>query len=124
VVVPTTKGPPHVGATGWLFHLDAPNLLLSQMVPGGLDKPAGVSADEAADPSHPEQRILSDAITARLLECTAHSGQAELRCVRNPTRASLLDARGSLLVGASPSGDGVFFEVSPGDLVHLQVEFS
>jgi hypothetical protein len=23
-VVPTTKGPPHVGASGWSFHLDAP----------------------------------------------------------------------------------------------------
>src|SRR4029077_601374 len=114
VVVPTTKGPPHIGATGWLFHLDAPNLLLSRLIPGGLER-----AIEASEP-----RDLTDAITARLLECAAHSGQAELRCVRNPTRDTLLDARGGLLVGASPSGDGVFFEVSPGDLVHLQVEFS
>src|SRR5437899_500552 len=27
-VLPVAKGPPHVGAAGWLFHLDAPNLLL------------------------------------------------------------------------------------------------
>jgi hypothetical protein len=30
-VIPVDRGPPHVGQEGWLFHLDAPNLLL-----GGL----------------------------------------------------------------------------------------
>ncbi len=32
-VVETGKGPPHVGAAGWLFHLDAPNLVLSSLRP-------------------------------------------------------------------------------------------
>ena len=34
-VVPTTKGPPHVGAAGWLFHLDAANLLLTEPAAAG-----------------------------------------------------------------------------------------
>lgn len=114
-VVPTSKGPPHIGATGWLFHLDAPNLLLSRLHPGGLEVP--VSSDEPP-------RDQTDAVTARLLECAGHSGHAEFRCVRNPTRAVLLNARGNFLIDASASGDGAFFEVSPGDLVQLQVEFS
>src|SRR5262249_41133709 len=32
-VLPVAKGPPHIGAAGWLFHLDAPNLLLSSFHP-------------------------------------------------------------------------------------------
>jgi hypothetical protein len=38
-VVPAAKGPPHVGATGWLFHLDAPNLMLTSLrpLPNGAD---------------------------------------------------------------------------------------
>ncbi len=32
-VTATTQGPPHVGAEGWLFHLDAPNLLLTSFRP-------------------------------------------------------------------------------------------
>ena len=32
-VVETGMGPPHVGATGWLFHLDAPNLVLTSLRP-------------------------------------------------------------------------------------------
>jgi hypothetical protein len=101
-VVPTAKGPPHVGAAGWLFHLDAPNLLLTRFraAAGG-----------------------ADVLEARLLECGNHGGQAELRCVREPRRAVLLDSQGSPLVDASTSGDSVSFEVTAGDLVHLRVEF-
>lgn len=114
VVIPTAKGPPHVGASGWLFHLDAPNLLLSRLLPGGIER--------AATGEKPV--IIQDAVTARMLECAAHSGHSEFRCVRNPTRAALLDARGSFLLEPTVTGDAVFLEVSPGDLVHLQVDFS
>jgi hypothetical protein len=101
-VVETSKGPPHIGAAGWLFHLDAPNLLLTSLRP---------AADGA------------DALEARLLECSTHGGLAELRCVRQPRRAMLLDPHGSPLLEASTSGDAASFEVSTGDLVHLRVEF-
>ena len=109
-LVPTSKGPPHVGTSGWLFHLDAPNLLLTRLVPGPMEKRA--------------EAISQDAVTARLYECAGHSGIAEFRCVRNPKRAVLLDARGHFLLQASPNGDAVPLEVTPNDLVHLQVEFS
>jgi hypothetical protein len=71
-----------------------------------------------------EPRDLTDAVTARLQECAGLSGHAEFRCVRNPQRAAILDARGSRLIDVTTSGDAVFFEVSPSDLVHLQMEFS
>jgi hypothetical protein len=101
-LVPTTKGPPHVGAAGWLFHLDASNLLLTGLRP----------ADATAD-----------AVLVRLLEVGAYGGQAELRCPRNPQRASLLDVRGTSLQEATVQGDAASFEVLPGDLVNLRVDF-
>ena len=109
-LVPTMKGPPHVGSSGWLFHLDAPNLLLTRLMPGPLER---------RGPAPPQ-----DSVTARLLECAGHSGQAEFRCARNPKRAVILDALGNFLLEAAPSGDAVLLEVSPNDLVHVQVEFS
>jgi hypothetical protein len=113
-VCPTDRGPPHVGAAGWLFHLDAANLLLTALRPGGQERRE--SADEpSAD--------RTDAVTARLLECAALSAQAELRCVRNPRRAVLLDARGARLLEASVNGDAVHLDVAPGDFVQVQVEF-
>jgi hypothetical protein len=102
-VVPTDRGPPHVGAEGWLFHLDAPNLLLSSLRPA----PDG-----------------ADGITARLLECGGHGGPAELRCVRDPQRAMLLDARGTAVLDAAAAGDAVQLDVSANDLIQVRVDFS
>jgi hypothetical protein len=109
-VVPTSKGPPHIGASGWLFHLDAPNLLLTRLHPGPLEVRA-------------ENPPSDDAVTAWLFECAGHSGLAELRCVRNPKRAALLDARGNFLLEMSCNGDAVSLEVTPNDLARVQVEF-
>jgi hypothetical protein len=66
----------------------------------------------------------ADAVTARFLECANYSGLAEFRCVRDPQRATVLDARGQFMVEANRSGDVVHLEVTPNDLVHVQVEFS
>ena len=113
-IVPTTKGPPHIGASGWLFHIDASNLLLTRMIPGraeGREAPV-------------EGAAVDDAITARFLECANYSGLAEFRCVRDPQRAVVLDARGQFVLEANRSGDVVHLEVTPNDLAHVQVEFS
>jgi hypothetical protein len=102
-VVATTQGPPHVGAEGWLFHLDAPAVLLTSLRPA----PDG-----------------ADGIVARLLECSAFGGAAELRCVRDPLRAMILDARGTLQMDAAIQGDTVQLDVGRNDLVQLRVDFS
>jgi alpha-mannosidase len=101
--VAVDRGPPHVGQEGWLYHLDAPNLLLTSLRPG----PGG-----------------ADGVVARLLECAGHGSAAELRCVRDPVRASLLDAAGSPLTEAAIRGDAVVLDVAPNDLVSLRVDFS
>jgi hypothetical protein len=103
VVVPTRKGPPHIGASGWLFHVDAPNLMLLDMRP-------------AADGV--------DGVIARMLECSNFGGHCELRCVRDPQQAHLLDARGTSLMQLTTHGDIVPFEVAAGDLAHVRVDFS
>jgi hypothetical protein len=102
-LVATTKGPPHIGATGWLFHLDAPNLVLLNLRPAGDG---------------------GDGLVARLLECHGFPGRADFRCARNPQRAMLLDARGSHLQDLAVEGDSVPFDFSPGDLAHLRIDFS
>jgi hypothetical protein len=102
-VVPVSKGPPPVGAAGWLFHLDAPNLVLTGLRPA----PDG-----------------ADAVVARLLECVGHFSSAELRCPRDPQRAGTQDARGVALMDVSVQGDAVAVEASQNELVQLRVDFS
>jgi hypothetical protein len=102
-LVPVSKGPPHIGATGWLFQLDMLNAVLLGM------RPASGGAD---------------GITARVLECSGHGGQVELRCVRDPQRALVIDNRGMHRTDASTYGDVASFEVMAGDLVQIRVDFS
>jgi hypothetical protein len=97
------KGPPHVGPTGWLFHLDASNLMLTSLRP---------APDRA------------DALIAHLQECGSQIAHGEFRCLRNPVRASMLDALGNPLLDADIHGDAVEFEVAPGDLARLRVDFA
>jgi hypothetical protein len=101
-VVAASQGPPHVGAVGWLFHLDAPNLLLSSLRP----TPEG------------------DAVVARMLDVGGHGGHAVWRSPRDPVKAQLLDARGERLCDAPVQGDAVHLDVQRNDLVHLRVDFS
>lgn len=102
-VVPTTQGPPHVGAAGWLYHMDAANVLLTSLRPA-IDHP--------------------DGIVATLLECTGTGGPAQFRCLRDPVRAIVQDLRGTPMIESPIQGDAVDLEVSANDLLQLRVEFS
>jgi len=148
-VVPTQKGPPHIGDSGWLFHLDAPNLVMTRMTLGAAEvKPTWDTGADSAGSTYGEMRSDDDAggepansenasnpneskpahvptaiVTARLFECSGHSGMAELRCVKNPTRACVLNGRGDFLLEAGISADAVLLEVTPNDFVQVQIEF-
>jgi hypothetical protein len=100
-VVEVDQGPPHVGAEGWLFHLDSPNLALTSLRP------------------------LTDGtngVLARLLEVGGFGGQAELRCVRDPQRAVLVDALGNTQMELPTQGDAVLLDVARNDLLQVRVE--
>jgi hypothetical protein len=100
-VVETSKGPPHVGASGWLFHLDAPNVVLSTLRPAE-----------------------GDAILLTLLETANHYGPAVLRCVRDPVQANVTDLAGNELYEANREGDAVHLDLNACDLMRLKVRFS
>ena len=102
-LVTAAKGPPHVGATGWLFHLDAPNLLLTSLRPA----PGG-----------------ADGVLARLVECGNHAGHSEMRCVRDPVGVQQVDARSEVLAELGYQGDAVMLDVAEGELVQLRIDFT
>ncbi|MHB1425616.1 MAG: glycoside hydrolase family 38 N-terminal domain-containing protein [Gemmataceae bacterium] len=114
-VTATTQGPPHVGAEGWLFHLDAPQLLLTSLRPVLPSPPTPLPTGERGE---------EIGIVARLVEVSGYGGQAELRCVRDPKRAMFLDALGTPGRDVSTQGDAVLFEVGRHDLMQLRVDFS
>ncbi len=99
--VGSSKGAPHIGPSGWLFHLDAPNLHLVDLRPTG------------------EKRILH----LTLQETTGlHGGSAELRCPRNVARAYHLGSDGLPSIDLPVNGDGVRLEFTGGELLRIGVE--
>jgi hypothetical protein len=101
-IVPTRKGPPHIGPSGWLFHVDSPNLLLVNLRP----------TDDGGR-----------SFIATFLETSGiHGGTAELRCVRDPAAASLLDGDNNPTTGLSVIGDAVRLEFAAGELLRVRVD--
>ncbi len=102
LAVPVEKGPPHIGPSGWLFHLDAPNLLMTSLT---------------AEPGD------AVAVIARMLELNGTGGAAELRCPRDPKEATMVDGLGMVQQTLYPQGDGVPFDYGASELVNLRVGF-
>jgi alpha-mannosidase len=102
VAVPVFKGPPAVGAAAWIFHVGAANALLTGLKPlaGNLH-----------------------GVEARLLECGGFPGPVELRSVRRPLRAAILDLCGNVIREARCHGDTVVVPIEPEEYIQVKVEY-
>lgn len=105
-VVVTEKGPPPVGATGWLGHIDMPSLILTSLRP--------------CDPDEGMNR----AAFAQLVECAGFGGSAELRFARDPARASAVDGMGNATQPLTMNGDAVPLDYSAGETLRVKVEWA
>lgn len=104
-IVETTKGPPHIGATGWLGNLDLPSLLLTSLRPT-----AGSEGRRAVE--------------ARLLETAGYAGSAELRFARDATQAKIVDLMGEPLSDVTLVEGAIPLEFSAGELLTVRAEFA
>ncbi|HEY1186158.1 MAG TPA: hypothetical protein VGE74_00815 [Gemmata sp.] len=104
-VVVTEKGPPGVGTSGWLAHVDMPSLLLTSLRPCG--------AGEGA----------SRAVAGTFVETAGFSGQADLRFARDPHAAALIDGAGNVLQNVPMAGDAVPLEYSAGETFRVKAEW-
>jgi hypothetical protein len=104
-VVVTEKGPPHIGASGWLAHVDMPSLLVTCLKP--------VEASEGA----------SRAVAGTLVETAGFGGAADLRFARDPNRALLVDGTGKPLQPLTMNGDAIPLEYSAGETLRVKAEW-
>lgn len=100
-VVAAERGPPPVGASGWLAHCDASNLVLTSLKP----------------------EVDTVAVTARFFESSGFGGSASCRWARNPQSAAVVDPEGGLVSDAVVTDDGVDFDVTAHDLANLRVSW-
>jgi len=89
LVIPVTKGPPSVGPTGWLMHLDSPGMMLERI---RVDQANNISATcwECADrPATVSMAFAKTPQKARLLEST----DEEIRSISVENGAIEFDVR-------------------------------
>ena len=95
------NGPPPAGNSTWLFHLDAPSVMIMDMqaLPG------------------------SDAILVRLLETFGYATEALLQCPRNPTSASVVNSLGEVQQTLTIGDDGVQLRLGCYEFLQVRLEF-
>jgi hypothetical protein len=104
-VVVTEKGPPAVGASSWLAHVDMPSLVVTCLKP--------------CEPGEGAAR----AVAGTLVETAGFGGAAELRFARDPSRAALVDGTGKTLQPLAMTGDAIQLEYSAGETFRVKAEW-
>lgn len=105
-VVFTEKGPPPVGPSSWLAHVDMPSLILTSMRP--------------VEPSEG----FSRAVACSFVETAGFGGAAELRFARDPQEAALVDGNDTFRDSISIPGDAIPLEYSAGETLRIKAEWS
>jgi hypothetical protein len=105
-VVVTDKGPPPVGPSSWLAHIDMPSLILTSLRP--------VEPGEGMD----------RAVAAQLMESAGFGGMAEVRFARDPAQATLVDGMDNAQQPLTLNGDAIPLDYSAGEVLRVRVEWT
>jgi alpha-mannosidase len=110
VVLNAEKGPPAVGASGWLIHVGAKNVILLSL-----------------HPLYGEQETVlgtGSGFAVRLLETEGRSKTFKLRCFKRPTAARQRDFRGHTVKTLQVEGDDVLVTIGAHEIVEAELTFS
>ena len=105
-VVATDRGPPPVGPSGWLAHLDMPSLMMTDL------RPVPTTGDG-----------MTRAVVARFLETAGYGGAAELKFARDPARAFKVNGVGETDHELTLAGDAIPLDFSGGELLRVRAEW-
>jgi hypothetical protein len=105
-VVVTDRGPPPVGASGWLAHLDLPSLWMIDF-----------------RPSNPTGEGMTRGVAASFLETAGYAGSAELKFARDASRAFHITGTGEWNHEIVPVADAIPIEFSGGELFRIRAEW-
>jgi hypothetical protein len=100
--VAVDKGPPAAGVASWLFHIDVPSVLLTEM---------------HLDPANPR------ALIASLQETVGYATETQLRCPKNPVAASTVNGWGDEIMKLRVADDMVFLHIGCYEMQSVRIEF-
>lgn len=104
-VVFTTKGPPHIGPTAWLAHVDLPSVLMTGLRP--------VAPGDG----------MNRAVAMRLMETAGFAGSTEIKFARDPNRTSSLSGDDSPGAEINLTNGGVPVDFSANETFRIRAEW-
>lgn len=105
IVVPVDRGPSSSGASGWLFHLGAKNVVLLKIL--SLDA---------------EQSATHSGCVLRLLETEGHAKTFKLNTFRTASRARQRDFTGQTISTLGIDSDGgIIIEIAPYEVCEVEL---
>jgi alpha-mannosidase len=122
VVVATPNGPPAAGRSGWLFHIDAKNVQILQILPLKQPEP-GEEDPSDAETSANVVPTGGYGFRLRLQETEGRQRPVQIRCFRTPSFACQRDFRGKRIATMRVVDDGVLFEPAPFEIIDLELRF-
>jgi alpha-mannosidase len=122
VVLDTPSGPPPAGRSGWLFHLDAKNVQILQILPLQEPKPGEEDASPLETPSD-DGSNRGFGFRLRLYETEGRQRPAQIRCFRTPTFACQRDFRGRKISILRIVDDAVYLEPTPFEILDVELRF-
>ncbi|MBM81345.1 MAG: hypothetical protein CMJ78_12250 [Planctomycetaceae bacterium] len=119
-VISTETGPPRMGQTGWLFHLDTKAIQIMQVLPVQTPRPANIEPWQEHDyPDVPTGK----GFTLRLAETEGRHRTARLLCFRTPTSARQRDFTGKTISDLSIEDDAVRIDFTAYEIVDVELRF-
>lgn len=121
IPIRTTGGPPRAGNTGWFYHVDARCIQVTRIL--ALKAEPYHSVDSDAEQIPEQETPSGPGFAMRVQETEGRYQSVHIEFFKAPNSARLRDFCGKTIREVSIEGDGVRFEVSPFQLVDLEVRF-
>ena len=116
-VIPTTKGPPRSGNSGWFFHLSGRNVQIVQLLEL-MENPVEIT--DAWDSLATQPTPTGQGLALRLLETEGRPVRVALQCYRTPQSARQRDFQGRTITDLTISGDAVQIDMVAHEIADIE----
>lgn len=116
-VIPTTKGPPKSGNSGWFFHINVRNVQIVQLLEL-VENP--VELTDAWDPLATQPTPTDKGLAVRLLETEGRPVRVTLQCYRVPKSARQRDFQGRTITDLTIHGDSVLIDMVAHEIADIE----
>ena len=117
--IPTERGSPRAGLTGWFFHIDARHVQLTRLL----------GASNSETPPSPLEQFEHSSLprdpgfAVRLIETEGRTKPVKLRCFHRPTFARTRGFRGETISELPIEGDAVIVNLTAYEVVDVELRF-